>query len=91
VNQLGGPLHVILHFVFLVLDDPFFDSAPATSPALGRLRLWLVDWKFRERSVGAVVDLLLLPRLLFALEADDGRLDPLVMAKAFLAFREVLF
>src|SRR6185503_494798 len=90
LDQVGGPVHVVLHLVLLVLDDLLFEPPATAAPALRGFRLRFADRKLRERSVGAVVDALLLARLLLTFEADRRRLDPLVLAKAFLTLCQVL-
>ena len=91
MDQGGGLLHVLLHLVLLVLDDALLGASAATPAAAGRcLRLRLAQRKLGQLAIGAVVDALLLARLLLPFEADDGGLDPLVLTQALLALRQVL-
>lgn len=85
MDQRRRPLHVVLHVVLLVLDDGLFRPAAAATATARRRRLRLRSLAHRnllELAVGAVITPLLLPGFFFALEADNGRFDPLVFLQA---------
>src|ERR1700759_4092830 len=81
MDQGGGPLHVFLLLVLLLLDDLLLEAPAAASAALRLLlRRRRADRGLDDLSVGAVDARLLLAALLFAFQADAGRLGPLVAA-----------
>ena len=94
MDQRDRFLHVVRHLVFLVLDDLLFEPAATAAASTGigrRRRCRRAHRHLGHLAVGAVEHAVLLTRFLFALETDRCRLDPLVGADLFRAFREVLF
>src|SRR4051794_27215592 len=97
MDEGAHALHVVLHFVHLVLDDLFFDRSPAAASSsaavLFLLLLGLIaafDQLFLHFAVRAVGALLLLGLLDLALEADGGGFRPAVLLEGGLVLGQRL-